>query len=195
MSTPRPKPRSDAWDADLTEVQRWEAYSKFRTARWHEVSQWLAETYGMPAPSRSALYRWSRRMRRLESAHRIEQAITARDEAGALASAACPDDPSLIAAYKALAADMALRTGDAKAAAAYTGMALDIAAQRTKREELDLKARAQATKDAALTLSREKFEAAESRLSAVRDAVSAARTSGGLTPETLRTIEEAAGLL
>lgn len=46
-----------------------------------------------------------------------------------------------------------------------------------------------------MRLAREKFEAAEKRLADVRDAIGAARSSGGLTPETLRKIEEAAGLL
>ena len=35
-------------------------------------------------PSRAGMYRFASRMRTLESAHRIESALTARDEAGAL---------------------------------------------------------------------------------------------------------------
>ena len=44
-------------------------------------------------------------------------------------------------------------------------------------------------------LDREKFEASERRLEAVKDAVATAKTKGGLTEETLKKIEEAAGLL
>ena len=59
-----------------------------------------------------------------------------------------------------------------------------------------MKDRAQQTKDETLRLAREKFEAAEKRLAAVQDAVKSAKTSGGgLSEETLRKIEEAAGLL
>jgi len=179
MKAVRPKPRIDAWDARLTEAQRWEAYAKFREWPWTQVSTWIAATFKLRAPGRNALYRWGRRMRELESAHRIEQAITARDEAGALAASATPDDPALISAYKALAADIALRTGDARSAAAFTRMALDIAAQGTKTAELELRARAQATKDEALALAREKFTAAEARLSQA----SAAVADKTLTPE------------
>lgn len=50
--------------------------------------------------------------------------------------------------------------------------------------------------DDALRLAREKFEAAERRLATVQDAVKTAKANGGgLTDETLRKIEEAAGLL
>jgi hypothetical protein len=43
-------------------------------------------------------------------------------------------------------------------------MAIQIASQSTKQQELDLKKQAQQTKDEALKLAREKFEAAEARL-------------------------------
>ena len=68
--------------------------------------------------------------------------------------------------------------------------------KRLKAAELKLKDRAQQTKDETLRLAREKFEAAEKRLAAVQDAVKSAKASGGgLSEETLRKIEEAAGLL
>ena len=64
-----------------------------------------------------------------------------------------------------------------------------------KAEGINLKAAAQATKDDQLKLAREKFEAAEKRLNAVAEAVKTAKAKGGLTEETLKRIEEAAGLL
>ena len=64
-----------------------------------------------------------------------------------------------------------------------------------KAADLDLRAQAQKTREADLALAREKFEAAERRLAAVKDAVATAKTKGGLTEETLKKIEEAAGLL
>ena len=111
-------------------------------------------------------------MRALESAHRIEQAVTARDEVDALAASAGQTDARLIDAYKTMAAEIAMRTGDAATASTYTRMALDLAAAQAKRAELDLKARAQETKDAALRLAREKFTAAEARLSSAKSVAS-----------------------
>lgn len=175
MSEPANKPRSDAWDAPLTEAQRWQAYAHFRRSPWHEVSAWVEDQFGLPPPGRSALYRWARRMRQEESAHRIEQAVTARDEVGALAAAACQDDSRLIEAYKSMAADLAMRSGDADGARKFTEMALALADSQRRRLELELKARAQETKDAALKLAREKFEAAEARLASAKDVVTDAR--------------------
>ena len=190
-----PKARSDAWDATLTDAQRWQAYDQFRQVPWYSMSAWVAEQFAIPAPSRSALYRWAARMRQDESARRVEQAVTARDEVGTLAKKAGQTDDALIEAYKTMAADIALRTGDSKEAERLTNMALNIGAAVAKRTELELKARAQQTKDETLRLAREKFEAAERRLAAVRDAVADAKGKGGLTEESLRKIEEAAKLL
>ncbi len=191
------KTRADAWDATLDEPQRWAVYERFRRGQpWHLVAKWIAREYKIAAPSRTALYRWAARMRSLESAHRIEQAITARDEVDALAAAAGQHDEQLISAYKTLAADLAMRQGDAATAAKFTRMALDLAAAQTKRAEVELKAAAQATRDDALALARAKFEAAEGRLAAVRSEIDRARTAGaGITEDTLKRIEEAAKLL
>jgi len=165
------KPRIDAWDAALTDAQRWACYDKLRTLPWYKVAQWASAEFGLASePSRAAMYRFADRMRGQESARRIERALAARDEAGALV-AARTDDAETIAAYKAMAQDLAL-DGHAEEAMLYTRMALDIAAQQTKAQEIQLKAAAQETKDKALRLAREKFEAAEKRLDAAKDAVS-----------------------
>ena len=172
--TRKPKTRSDAWDADLTEAQRWQAYDLFRRSPWYAVAEWAHKEFGLRrAPGRGALYRWARRMRQDESARRIEQAVTARDEIGALAGTAAAD-AALIDAYKSLAADLALK-GNASDAVKYTVMAMEIGNAQRKAAELDLKARAQETKDAALKLAREKFEAAEARLAEAKDVVSDAK--------------------
>ena len=189
-----PKARIDAWDAGLTDQQRWDAYDRMRRSPWQKVSQWAADEFGVEPPSRSALYRFAERLRRLESAHRLECALAAREEAGALVAAET-DDGTLVAAYKTLAQDLALK-GDAKTAETYTRMALQLADSARRRAELDLKDRAQRTRDEQLRLAREKFEAAERRIAAVQEAVKSAKaTGGGLSEETLRKIEEAAGLL
>jgi len=187
------KARIDAWDATLTEAQRWQAYDMFRRSPWFEVSKWAAKEFSIQEPSRSALYRWAERMRRDESAHRIEQSIQAREEVGALAGTVA-GDAKLVAAYQSMATDLALK-GNAKDAVRFTAMAINIAAMTTKSQELELKRRAQDTKDEALRLAREKFEAAEARLAATRSAIERLNKSGGLTAEALSEIEKAMNLL
>lgn len=189
------KARSDSWYAALSEEKLWAAYGQFRQHPWHKVARWMAEEYGIEAPSRSAIYRWAARMREMESAHRIEQAIAARDEAAAISAAAAPDDARLIDAYKALAADVVLGGGDAATAVRFTRMALDLAAAQTKRAELALKTRAQETKDRTLKLAQEKFDAAERRMAEAREKLADVVKGGGLSGETIARIEEAAKLL
>ena len=77
MSSATGKTRVDAWDATLSEEQRWRAYAQMQRAPWYEVSEWVAAEFGIEAPSRSALYRWAARMRKMASARRLEQAVQA----------------------------------------------------------------------------------------------------------------------
>ena len=182
------KLRTDSWAASLTEEQSWQLYYKSRALRWNEAAEWAVKEFGVDQPSRTAFYAWLGRMRGEESAHRLEQAATAAAEAAALAKTQARDD-ALVGAFKAMAAELALRTGSAGEAGKFMRMALDITDRQMRRRDLG-------QKDEQLKLAREKFEAAERRLAAVQDAVKSAKTSGGgLTPETLRKIEEAAGLL
>ncbi len=193
-SAKQTKARSDAWDTDLTDAQRWQAYDLFSRSPWYKVSAWAKEEFGLRRePGRNALYRWGKRMRELESAHRIEQAVQARDEIGALAHTTATD-AALIDAYKSMAADLALR-GDAKSAVSLTVMAMEIGSAQRKTCELELKARAQQTKDEQLKLAREKFEAAEARIAATRKTLERLNQSGGLTPEARAEIEKAMGIL
>jgi hypothetical protein len=187
------KPRIDAWDATLTEEQRWKAYDMFRNLPWYEVAKWTAKEFGIEPPSRSALYRWAERMRRDESAHRIEQSIQARDEVGALAGTVAGDS-KLVAAYQSMATDLALK-GNAKDAVRFTTMAINIAAMTTKAQELELKRRAQDTKDEALRLAREKFEAAEARLTRTAETLKQLNSTGALSAEARAEIEKAMGML
>lgn len=195
MDANQTKPRSDAWDANLTEAQRWQAYAQFRRSSWFEVSAWAAEQFGVQPPSRSALYRWAARMREQESDHRVEQTIIARIEVGKLAKAAGQNDVELIEAYKTLGADVALSTGDADKAEKFTMMAMMIGDSQRKKIELDLKERAQSTKEETLRLAREKFEAAEARIDATRKTLERLNQSGGLTAEARAEIEKAMNLL
>ncbi len=193
MTTTATKLRIDAWDAPLTEEQRWRAYGQMARAPWYEVAAWVAEEFGIAAPSRSAMYRWAARMRAAESEHRLAKAVQARAEVAKLAGTVAAGD-DLIQAYQSLAAEMAL-SGNAQDAVRLTQMAMQIAGQQTAKAELALKRQRLAQQQDAQRLAREKWEAAEARLTAVKDALSAAKSKGGLTPETLKQIEEAAGLL
>ena len=168
------KLRTDSWAAALSEEQQWQLYWKSRLLRWNEAADWAVKEFGIDAPSRTAFYAWAARMRGEESAHRLEQAATAAAEAGALAGTLAKDD-ALIAAYKAMGAELALRTGSAREAERFVYMAARMGDQRLKAEELKLKAAAQETKDAQLKLAREKFEAAEKRLERVAEIADAAR--------------------
>ncbi len=158
------KPRIDAWDAKLTDEQRWHAYAKLRRTSWYEFAAWVNSEYGIAKPSRGAVYRWADRMRKMESTRRIEQAIQARAEIGALAGTSAAND-KLIHAYKSMAAELALN-GDAKEAVRLTQMAMQLAAQQTAQAELALKKERLEQQAEAQRLAREKFEAAEARATA-----------------------------
>ncbi len=160
--------RSDSWAATLEEEQRWALYYKARGLKWNEAAAWAVKEYGIDSPSRSAFYRFLDAMRSQESAHRLEQAKTAALEAAALAKGVALSDAETEEAYKRMAVELALRTGSAKEAQRFVEMATSLADRRLKREEIKLKGRAQETRDEALKLAREKFEAAERRENAAK---------------------------
>lgn len=188
------KPRIDSWAAPLTEEQGWTLYYKALRCPWQEAARWAAKEFGLArAPSRSAFYDWLRLMRAKEHEYRMGQAAIAAAEAAALGRKATKDE-AIVQALKALATEAALQS-DAKTASSLIQSAMAIKDRLQKAADLDLRAQAQKTREADLALAREKFEAAERRLAAVKDAVATAKTKGGLTEETLKKIEEAAGLL
>ena len=151
------KLRTDSWAANLTEEQAWALYYKARGLRWNEAADWAVKEFGVEAPSRTAFYAWLGRMRAEESAHRLEQAATSAAEAAALAKTKTSDE-ALIAAFKAMGAELALRTNSAGEAAKFVNMAGALADRRIRAAELKLKTAAQQTKDETLRLAREKFE-------------------------------------
>ncbi len=177
------KTRSDRWDAKagLTDEQVWRAYDVFGRSAWAEFLAWAEkELPGVKVPCRNSMYDWHADMAGKEAEHKVRQSREARDEIGVIAKTAALDD-ELIAAYKSMGARAAL-LGNKDEAVKLTMTAIDLANQQLKAE--------------ALRLQRDKFDAAERRLQAVRDALAAPKTSdGGLSAETLRKIEQAAGLL
>lgn len=152
------KLRTDSWAAGLSEDQQWQIYYKSRALKWNEAAAWAVKEFGLDRqPSRTGFYEWAAHMREEESAHRLGQAATAAAEAAALAKTQAKDD-ALIGAYKAMAAELALRTGSAKEAQRFVEMAMSLRDRDQKERELKLKTAAQETKDAQLKLAREKFE-------------------------------------
>ena len=126
--------RTASWASSLTEEQSWQLYYKSRALRWNEAADWAVKEYGVEAPSRTAFYAWLAHMRVMESAHRLEQAATAAAEAAALAKTKTSDEAQ-IAAYKAMATELALRTGSAKEAEKFIQMAATLADKRLKAAE------------------------------------------------------------
>lgn len=169
------KVRTDSWAAGLSEEQSWALYSKARRCQWQEAAAWAVKEFGLEkGPSRTAFYAWMTAMREEEHEHRMGQAAIAAAEAAALGGR-CTKDEALIQAFKALATDVALTTGDAKTASAFVNSAMAIKDRLQKEQELALKSAAQSTKDEQLKLAREKFEAAEKRLERVAEIADAAR--------------------
>ena len=152
------KVRTDSWAAGLSEEQSWALYSKARRCEWQEAAAWAVKEFGLEkGPSRTAFYAWLTAMREDEHEHRMGQAAIAAAEAAALGGR-CTKDEALIQAFKALATDVALTTGDAKTASAFVNSAMAIKDRLQKEQELALKSAAQSTKDEQLKLAREKFE-------------------------------------
>ena len=167
------KPRTDSWYATLSEEQLWQLYSVAKRCQWFETVAHAQKEFGLEAKvSRSAYYRWLDWMRGEESERRLAQARIAALEAGELAKTVGLKDETAIAAYKSLAAEFALKS-DAKTANRFMQMAMALRDRQLRSREVDLKDAAQSTKDEALKLAREKFEAAEKRLTAVQGAVDA----------------------
>ena len=152
------KVRTDSWAAGLSEEQSWALYSKARRCQWQEAAAWAVKEFGLEkGPSRTAFYAWLTAMREEEHEHRMGQAAIAAAEAAALGGRGTKDE-ALIQAFKALATDVALTTGDAKTASAFVNSAMAIKDRLQKEQELALKSAAQSTKDEQLKLAREKFE-------------------------------------
>ena len=203
MDAPK-QARIDAWESRLADEQQRELYRWTQTPiedeegnlRRPNFDECMARVDGLGVgrPSRSAWFRFKARM---EKERRLEMlySVKGSGESAKDLTAMSPADYELAAnAFTNLAIDAAMK-GNEKAVGIYSGAARHYRDMIHAGRELALKTKAQKTKEDQLRLAREKFEAAEKRLNAVQDAVAAARNKGGLTEETLKKIEEAAGLL
>lgn len=196
--------RIDAWESRLTDEQQRELYrwtqtpldkgdGDLRRPSFDECMAHLDEL-GLDRPSRGAWFRFKAAMQKMLR-EELLYSVSASAESAKDLKEMTPADYALAAdTFTNLAIDASMKGND-KAVAIYSGAARHYREMMQQDKKLDLQSRAQATKEDQLRLAREKFEAAEKRLNAVQDAVAAARNKGGLTEETLKKIEEAAGLL
>lgn len=189
--------RSDAWGENLSEAEKWSLYRWTKEPKetedgpkrksYEDALEYIGAELRVIAPTRSSWFRFLARMRREEKVQQIARIAGNCETAKDMTNEAKTNNRLAADAFRALALDAAMDE-DPKSAALYQSAAVMF-------QKIDLDERSQRTKDEQLKLAREKFEAAEKRLNAVQDAVAAARNKGGLTEETLKRIEEAAGLL
>ena len=204
------KVNSNAWGEDLPEETRRQlyAYTKPPTDEERKGDRpWLRDfvedvrpylsLQGIVEPSRSAWYRFLGRMRVAEAEQRRISVEAAKEIAEGVRHVRV--DARLVADYltsRALDAATDQRPESQQSASILAAAAAKFHSSAIAEEKLKLDAARQKTADEQLRLAREKFEAAEKRLAAVQEAVKSAKaTGGGLSEETLRKIEEAAGLL
>jgi len=181
-----PKERIDAWGADLPEKVRWDCYDLCRGLSWPKGVIDQLEAIGIKddrLPRRTAWYNFLARMRKADAARRIDRIAQSVAEAQAVADRHGIKAAVFVETLKTLAIDKAMG-GDDKAATQLASAAAAIWDRAQREEELRLKNAAQATKDAALALAREKFEAAEKRLERVAEIADAAR-GGKVDPATV----------
>ena len=119
------KRRIDAWDATLTDDQRWAAYDAFRRFGWQGCQTFVEEKCEQDPPSRTAIYGWLPSMRKAESQHRILTAVKAKEDIKKEIKAVGDIDTELEHLWLSLSLQSAL-AGDVDAGKNYlmAGMAL-----------------------------------------------------------------------
>lgn len=153
------KLRADSWAAALSEEQSWELYYKARRSAWQDAVSFAVKEYALEAtPGRSAFYAWLSHMRSEEAAHRLELQRQACLEAAAIAEESPLADEVTVQAYKQMAVETALRTGDAKEAERFVQMAATITDRMLKKQELSLKVQAEERKAEELKIAQEKLK-------------------------------------
>ena len=178
------KTRTDAWGADLPDKLQWDCYDLAKALPWPGAVTKQLEALGIERlPSRAGWYRFLARMRRADAERRIEKIAQSVAEAQNVADRAGIKSAVFVETLKTLSIDRAM-SGDDKAAAGFASAAASIWDRAQKETELELREAAQRTKDEALTLAREKFEAAEKRLERVAEIADAAR-GGKVDPATV----------
>ncbi len=177
--------RADSWAAPRTSAQMWAIYDFHynpdggAAGKWDVTCEWAEKEFELPRkPGREAFYKWLRSMRELAPAHRREVRETADEIAAEGAKSLTVSDDQIISFVKSRALDAATVAKNPEEAERFLRMADSLiragqkdAELKMRRQELELKAAAQQTKDEQLKLAREKFEAAERRENAAKATV------------------------
>ena len=177
--------RADSWAAPLSAAQMWAIYDFHynpdggAAGKWDVTCEWAEKEFELKRkPGREAFYKWLRSMRELAPAHRREVRETADEIAAEGAKSLTVTDDQIISFVKSRALDAATVAKNPQEAERFLRMADSLiragqkdAELRMRRQELELKAAAQQTKDEQLKLAREKFEAAERRENAAKSAL------------------------
>ena len=180
-----PPVRGDSWAAPLSAAQMWAIYDFHynpdggAAGKWDVTCEWAEKEFELPRkPGRESFYKWLRAMRELAPAHRREVRETADEIAAEGAKSLTVSDDQIISFVKSRALDAATVAKNPEEAERFLRMADSLiragqkdAELRMRRQELELKAAAQQTKDEQLKLAREKFEAAERRENAAKATV------------------------
>lgn len=188
------KTRTDAFEADLSEDQRWKLYDAFRALPWYKAAEMAEKEFGIEAPGKSAMYRFARAMREKESERRIADALAAKEEIHRSMDAVGGVDPELMHAWEQLALESALK-GDPEAGKRYQQLAMEIREAGMEAEKLRLKQEAEKRAQDGLALEREKFAEQQRKNEQARASLEQVKAKGGIDEETLRKIEEAVNLL
>ena len=177
--------RADSWASVLEPAQMWSVYDFHfnpdggAAGKWEVTAAWAEKEFKLSRrPSREAFYKWLKAMKELAPAHRREVRETADEIAAESAKSLTVNDSEIIAFAKSRALDAATVAKNPEEAERFMRMAEMFiragqkeAELKIKREELELKTRAQSVKEDELKLAREKFEAAERRENAAKGAL------------------------
>ena len=177
--------RADSWASVLEPAEMWTVYDFHynpdggAAGKWEVTAAWAEKEFKLSRrPSREAFYKWLKAMKELAPAHRREVRETADEIAAESAKSLTVNDTEIIAFAKSRALDAATVAKNPEEAERFMRMAEMFiragqkeAELKIKREELELKTRAQSVKEDELKLAREKFEAAERRENAAKGAL------------------------
>lgn len=155
-------PRSDSWAGKLSEDEQCLIFERWMRSgeKWENIADWAVEEFEGKIdrkPSRSSLYEWRDRFRPIFNRHESAKVRHAGELVAEYANANEVTDEQYIAALKAIGSK-AMVAKDAKTMAQCIRSAMEIEDRLMRAEELELKGKAQATKEADLALAREKFE-------------------------------------
>ncbi len=174
------KTRTDAWEAKLSDEDSTKLYALCGHLSYNAAKLLAKSELKISLPGSSTFYRFLERMREEDCALRLAKASAVSKEVALMSAKSGITDRDLIRSFQNMAAEAAL-AGDAKTATRLIMMACDLARKGQRQEEL--------------RIANERLNLAQAKLDSVRKVVEGAKKKGGLTEETLKKIEEAAGLL